>query len=551
MPTDRTGCAERTVNAESRPPPQRIVPGDASAWLHDARASRDVEAAALARHAPHALMQRAGLAVARLALALAPQARRVWVACGPGNNGGDGLVAARHLLRAGLNVHVTLCGDSGRLPEDARRALAEATQAGVALSATCPEAPVDLAVDALLGLGATRAPSAAIAGAIAALGAQRDAIVLAVDLPSGLHADTGQRLGDAAVRATHTLSLLTLKPGLFTGVGRDHAGQIWLDDLGVAGTADRATAQLAGADALDVLVPRAHASHKGSYGDVAVVGGAAGMTGAALLAARAALASGAGRVFVGLLDATAVPYDVLRPELMFRAQWWRSGAATLAQTTVVCGCGGGAAVHEALPVLLHRCTRLVLDADALNAIAAEPALRQPLRSRAARGLTTVLTPHPLEAARLLGSNTASVQADRLRAASALAEELGCIVLLKGSGSVIAAAQTLPLLNPSGNALLASGGSGDVLSGWVGGLWAQLAAARGVNAPAPGQDRAHAAHGNRTAWQAARAAAWLHGHAADRQLVAAPHAPGLRAGDLIEGMRELAAERRAGPAAPPR
>lgn len=540
------------MNTRPSAPPQRIVPGEATAWLHDARASRDIEAAALARHAAHALMQRAGLAVARLALAVAPHARRVWIACGPGNNGGDGLIAARHLLRAGLGLHVTLCGDAARLPEDARRALDEATQAGVTLSAGWPETPVHLVIDALLGLGAARAPQGAIAEAIAAIGTQRGAAVLAVDLPSGLHADTGQRLGGVTVRATHTLSLLTLKPGLFTGAGRDHAGQVWLDDLGVACAADSATAQLAGAAAMDVLLPRAHASHKGSYGDVAVVGGAAGMTGAALLAARAALASGAGRVFVGLLDRSAWACDALRPELMFRPQWWRSEAATLAHTTVVCGCGGGDAVREALPPLLHHGARLVLDADALNAIAADRGLRQALCSRGARGLATVLTPHPLEAARLLGGDTGSVQADRLRAATALARELNCVVLLKGSGSVIAAPQTRPVLNPSGNALLAGGGTGDVLAGWVGGLWAQLAAARSEPPAAVVDGSAHAAHGSRAAWQAAWqaacAATWLHGHAADRQLATAECTPGLRAGDLVERMRELAAVRRASPPA---
>lgn len=283
----------------STPSPTRILPGNSPAALHSVQASRAIEAAALAHHAPHVLMQRAGTAVARLAQAIAPHAQRVWVACGPGNNGGDGLVAARHLHRAGIKVQATLFGDAQRLPDDARQALANALRDGVAVSDRTPDAPCDLAVDALLGLGASRAPRGALAEAIATLKALRTP-VLAVDLPSGLQADTGQRLGAAAVRATHTLSLLTLKPGLFTGIGRDHAGQIWLDALGVSVAADSATARLAGADALQVLAPRAHASHKGSHGDLVVLGGAAGMTGAALLAARAALASGAGRVFVSL-----------------------------------------------------------------------------------------------------------------------------------------------------------------------------------------------------------------------------------------------------------
>jgi hydroxyethylthiazole kinase-like uncharacterized protein yjeF len=504
--------------------PQRILPGNAPAALHDVRASRTLEAAALAQHAPHVLMQRAGTAVARLALAVAPHAQRIWVACGPGNNGGDGLIAARQLHRAGRHVRVTLSGDAQRLPDDARQALADALQDGVAVSGEHPDAPCDLVIDALLGLGASRAPQGALAAAIAAINAMQTQ-VLAVDLPSGLHADTGQRLGVTAVTATHTLSLLTLKPGLFTAVGRDHAGQIWLETLGLPPTNSDATARLLGADTMQVLGPRAHASHKGSHGDLAVVGGAAGMTGAALLAARGALASGAGRVFVSLRDTSGPIFDLQHPELMFRPQWWRSEPATLARGTVVCGCGGGTAVREVLPVLLSRCPRLLLDADALNAMATDEGLRRQLRDRAARGQATLLTPHPLEAARLLGSDVARVQADRLQAASTLAHSEGCVVLLKGSGSVIAAPGELPVINPSGNGLLAGGGTGDVLAGWAGGFWAQLAYTHGDA---------------RSAHLAVQAAVWLHGRAADLQLAQAPHSLALRAGELTERMREAAA-----------
>lgn len=537
------------MNTVHHPHPQPIAPGQASAWLHNVSASRAVEAAALARHAPHVLMQRAGLAVARLALAVAPHARRVWIACGPGNNGGDGLVAARHLQRAGWAVHVTWCGDAARAPDDARRALAEAVHDGLNVSAAPPDGPVDLVIDALLGLGAARAPHGALADAILAIDGQRDAIVLAVDLPSGLHADTGQRIGTVAVHASHTLSLLTLKPGLFTAAGRDHAGQIWLDALGETAAGDAATARLAGADALDVLVPRPHASHKGSYGDVAVVGGAPGMTGAALLAARSALASGAGRVFVGLLDADAPRHDPARPELMFRSQWWRGDAAQIARCTTVCGCGGGTAVRDALPVLLARCPRLVLDADALNAVANDPGLRRQLRQRAGRGLATVLTPHPLEAARLLETDSTAVQANRLRAATGMAQALCCVVLLKGSGSVIAAPDALPVINPSGNGLLASGGSGDVLAGWIGGVWAQLAATHADRTRHGGCAAAKAASPHRLAGLAARAAVWTHGRAADVALARAPHRLALRADDLGDAMREVAAARRSGAAQP--
>jgi hydroxyethylthiazole kinase-like uncharacterized protein yjeF len=338
--------------------------------------------------------------------------------------------------------------------------------------------------------------------------------VLAVDLPSGLHPDTGALLGDAAVAAGATLALLTIKPGCCTGHGRDQAGELWLDTLGV--TADAPTAWLSGAPERR---PRAHATHKGSFGDVAVVGGAAGMVGAAWLAARATLAAGAGRVYCSLLDEGAAPFDPARPELMARAAWWRSAPAVLAQTTVVCGCGGGDAVRAALPPLLSQAGRLVLDADALNAVAADPALLTLLRARPARGLATLLTPHPLEAARLLRTDSAQVQADRLAAARRLADETGATVLLKGSGSVVAAPGRLPHVNPTGNAALASAGTGDVLAGWAAGLWAPQPQAQ--------------------AFDVAVAAAWQHGRAADLH-VADGAANVLRAADLVEAMARQAA-----------
>jgi len=494
--------------------PQPVLPS-ARGWpLHDSTASRTIEQAALAGARTHALMARAGLTVARLAIAVAPQCRSVWVACGPGNNGGDGLVAARHLLALGWQVQVSLLGDATRQPADAADALRQAQQAGVPITSCLPadgHLPAHaLAIDALLGLGSRRAPEGVLAGAVGLL--QRGAApVLAVDLPTGLCGDTGQRLGDAAVQASHTLCLLTLKPGLFTAQGRDHAGRVWLDDLGVGTAPGTATAWLSGPETVDLLLPgRSHAQHKGSFGDVLVLGGAPGMGGAALLAARAALAAGAGRTCLARLDQDAAP-DPQRPELMPRQAADAVQPAMLQRSTVVCGCGGGSAVVPHLPAVLQHAQRLVLDADGLNALAADPALQALLRARAARGQATVLTPHPLEAARLLGCSTTDVQADRLARAQALADRLQATVVLKGSGSVITSPGRLPWINPTGNARLGTGGSGDVLAGWLGGLWSQAA----------GHD-AHAA---------AAAAVWLHGRAAEAGDLRLP----LRAGDLIDAM----------------
>ena len=470
--------------------------------LHGATASRTIESQAAARLPPHTLMQRAGLAAAKLALAVAPNAQHVWIAAGPGNNGGDGLEAALHLHQAGKQVQVSLLGDPARLPPDAAASLARAQLAGVTIATGLPSAmQPDLAVDALLGLGLTRAVEGDLAAAIDRLNALA-APRLAVDLPSGLDGDSGAIHGHAAVNATHTLALLSLKPGLFTGQGRDHAGAIWFDDLGVAAlVAHHAPIAWLGSAACAVpwQQPRRHAQHKGSFGDLIVVGGAAGMAGAALLAGRAGLAAGAGRVHVSVLDPSAPAIDAEWPELMFRQGLWRA-EASVQGATVVCGCGGGDAVRETLPLLLARAPRLVLDADALNAIAADSALQRQLTARAGRvGHATVLTPHPLEAARLVGlADGAAVQRGRLAVAEQLAARFACVVILKGSGSVIAAPCQASIINPTGNARLASAGTGDVLAGWLGGLWASAQASA---QPPP-------------AAQVAQAAVWRHGLAAE-------------------------------------
>lgn len=451
--------------------------------LYGAEPTRNIERAATADQPAHHLMALAGLAVARLAHALAPHARSLWVACGPGNNGGDGLVAATHLHRWaqmsgwGPDVVVTLCADPARLPPDAAHALTQARAAGVRVADAPPDG-YDLAIDALLGLGPLRPPTGRLAEHLKRL--QDSAVpVLCVDLPSGLDADSGKHLLGTLRQplpgARHTLSLLTLKPGLFTADGRDQAGSVWLDDLDVFPSREvPVSAFLHGAAPPQA---RPHAAHKGSHGDVLVIGGqdisvdGAGMTGAAVLAARAALHAGAGRVYLCSLGADdptrSRGWDPVCPELMFRQ--WRAvrGSDLLAQASVVCGCGGGHAVSMALPETLERARSLVLDADGLNAVAVSPALQDALRQRLTRQQTTVLTPHPLEAARLLGSSTAAVMADRLAAARAVSERFGCVCVLKGSGTVVCAPGETPRINASGNVALATAGTGDVLAGLIG------------------------------------------------------------------------------------
>ena len=454
--------------------------------LFDVAATRRIEQLAASALPAHTLMQRAGLAVARLSLALAPHARCIWVACGPGNNGGDGFEAAMHLHRWGKRVVVTWTGaGKNGLPPDAEAARTKALTAGVTFA---DEAPTnfDFCVDALLGIGGdldpVRVGTARMLQWLQTM-ATSTAPCLAVDLPSGLNADTGasSAIHSGAisahfiwVTARFTLSLLTLKPGLFTYEGRDCAGEVWFDDLGIGVPhTDLPSAWLLGASS--VAPPqRLHSSHKGSFGDVAVVGGestrTSHMPGAALLAASAALHAGAGRVFVALLGDSHLTVDTSQPELMFRSP----DALDMRSQVVVCGCGGGDAVKAVLPKVLSTATRLILDADALNAIANDTSLQTLLKARASRkerGFATVLTPHPLEAARLLQTTTAQVQSDRVNAAAQLAELYQATVVLKGSGSVIAAPGQTSRINSSGNALLATAGTGDVLAGMVGAYFA--------------------------------------------------------------------------------
>ncbi len=480
---------------------QKITPGQRHP-LHGVSPTRRIEQSAAAQLSPHTLMQRAGLAVARLALAIAPHAQRIWIACGPGNNGGDGLEAAVHLKMWGKQPIVTWLGSPASASEDTSAAYQRLLEADLSVEAA-PSGNFDLCIDALLGIGSQlREPQGQMADWICQINASA-VPVLAIDCPTGLYADTGQTTA-LHVKASHTLSLLTLKPGLLTAQGRDAAGSVWLDALGLESGVLTELAPTAYLNPAPTDVARLHASHKGSYGDVAVIGGASGMTGAALLAARAALHAGAGRVFVGLLDDSALTVDVQQPELMFRPV----KSLDFSAMTVVCGCGGGQTVRAVLYAILSSSARVVLDADALNEIAFASDLQAALTARAVRQAVTVLTPHPLEAARLLAVTATQVQTDRLAAAQTLARRFACTVVLKGSGSVITSPGQTPVINPTGNGRLATPGTGDVLAGWVG---AQLAAGQ-------------------TAFHAACRAVYWHGALAD----AWPPGAALTAGRLARG-----------------
>ena len=473
--------------------------------LFDVAQTRHLETLATAQNLdPDSLMEKAGLAIAQLALALKPYASCHWIFCGPGNNGGDGLEAATHLHAWGQKVRVVLWQPHLDRPTDSKKALKKIQSLGMAIQDHLPLAEDfqanDLIIDALLGVGlrhnfpvnesASEANNQRIEDWIAdvySVGLP----VLAVDTPSGLNANTGQfqdaTLQTQNIQASHTLQLLNAKPGCFTAHGRDACGTLWLDVLGT--------------EALQEITPCCavlnhppmrrfsglHASHKGTFGDVAIVGGEAlnvrgmGMTGAVDLAASAALHAGAGRVMTcylmnkalgaihqNLQDEASWSHNPVQPEIMSRS----FDALDLSTGVVVCGCGGGVAIQKVLPQVLQETTQLVLDADALNAISQDASLEDLLKKRARLNRVTVITPHPLEAARLLKKDTADVQQDRLQAAKELALLFECTVVLKGSGTIIAKVGQTPVINPTGNARLATAGTGDVLAGLVGARLAQ-------------------------------------------------------------------------------
>lgn len=491
-----------------------------STALYPVSEIREIEQAALASLPAGTLMQRAGAAAAKLALHLLAPAgsdATVLVIAGPGNNGGDALEAAHLLAKEGVHVTALLFADPARLSADAQGAYARARSGAVHFAEACVESlgsttHWSLIIDGLFGIGLARPIGGELREVVESIN-ELHCSVLALDVPSGLDADTGRIIGDSvAIRATHTMTFIANKPGLHTFHGRDHAGEVHVADLGIDRSAYKPPhIHLNSIDAFaDSLRNRPHNSHKGSYGDVIIIGGARGMSGAPVLAARAAAKCGAGRVFAAFLD-EAPTYDSAYPELMFR----RAEDVDMSSGVLVIGPGLGTSrkAHDVLAEALRIISLLVLDADALNLLAAEPELQRRL---AQRGAAAILTPHPLEAARLLGVSTSEVQADRIAAAREMARRFNAVVVLKGSGSVIARIDGETMINTTGNPALATAGTGDVLSGICGALLGQ----------------------SFPAWTAALAATWLHGQAAD-SLVAQGIGPiGMTASELVPVVRTL-------------
>jgi NAD(P)H-hydrate epimerase len=417
----------------------------------------------------YTLMTRAGEAALAALRSQWPLARRLLVVCGPGNNGGDGYVVARFARAAGLEV--VLAAPAGPPAEgDAARAAADWTATGGTVQpwSELLLSRADLVVDALLGTGLARDVGGVLAEVIGAINAAGRP-VLALDLPSGLDGDSG-RVHGVAVRATLTVTFVGLKSGLYLGAGPEHVGRLVCDDLDVGTAAFDGAApalrRIPEGELRALLPRRARAAHKGVHGRVLVVGGGPGMPGAARLTGEAALRAGAGLVTVATHPSHAAALAAGRPELIcIPAEGAADLAAALVAADVVAvgpGLGQSPWASALLAAALAARRPVVVDADALNALAARPA----------QAPHWCLTPHPGEAARLLGLDVAAVQADRLAAVHALAARYGGVAVLKGAGTLVAAAGAAPWVCERGNPGMAAAGMGDVLTGVIAAIAAQ-------------------------------------------------------------------------------
>lgn len=480
--------------------------------LYRTEQSQELDRLAIEAHGipGYTLMERAGRMAYRVLRRRWPDARRICVVCGGGNNAGDGYVVARFAVRDGLAVRVLALVE----PERLQGAAGTAAKAYLELGQTEPfraEAlgDAELIVDALLGTGLDRPVQGRFAQAIEAINASRRP-VLAIDIPSGIHGDTGQIMG-VAVYACATPTFIALKRGLFTGDAPGCTGEVTFSDLEVPATLtggiEPAALRITAADVNPWLGPRRRTAHKGHFGHVLVVGGDRGMGGAVRLATEAAGRLGAGLVTAATRAEHVAPILAARPEVMCRGVAKPEDLEPLFARATVVVLGPGLGRGDWSRALFERCIAfdgpLVIDADGLNQLAQAPRRRG----------NWVLTPHPGEAARLLGCPIAEVQADRFAAVEALQSRLGGVAVLKGAGSLVRSTAVTWLCD-RGNPGMASGGMGDVLSGIIGGLLAQ------------GLDPA----------AAAMSGVWLHALAADR--AAADGERGLLAADLFAHLRRL-------------
>lgn len=450
-----------TVPAHQRRLPDRVYSPD---WLR----REEPDAAQQTGTTLYALMQRAGEAAYQYARRCYPNARRWLVLCGHGNNGGDGYVVATLARAAGIDTTVVACRAARPLPEEAQCAYMTWQKLGDA--ALTPDAPwpdgIDLIIDGLLGTGLSSAPRAPYDALIARANAH-SAPVLALDIPSGLNAQTGACAGEA-IAAAGTVTFIALKPGLLTGRARACVGALHYADLGLSGWLQQHPApmrRLSREHLPGWLTPRSPLAHKGDHGRLLLIGGNAGMGGAIAMAGEAALRSGAGLVRVLTHTQYAAALLMARPELMVQAlsdATLREGLEWADVVVIGPGLGQDDWARSALRTVENCNKPMLWDADALNLLAMSPFKRQ----------NRILTPHPGEAARLLNCRVAEIESDRLLAAQKLVQRYGGTVVLKGAGTVIADESDALALVDVGNPGMATGGMGDVLSGIIGALLGQ-------------------------------------------------------------------------------
>lgn len=480
---------------------------DQATRLYTAEQVRRLDACAIQGHGIPGmdLMERAGRSTFKEARARFPDARNYQVFCGGGNNGGDGYIVARLALEAGLEVTVCALRDSGDLRGDAATAAQLWLEAG-GIAHAWPdgsETDCDLVFDALLGTGLDREPAGDYGAAVDRINGCGKPVI-AVDIPSGLNADTGVAMG-RAVRADLTVTFIGNKRGLFTADGPDHAGTVSFSSLETPVTVQDSESEYGNLipDSLivEMFPPRRRNSHKGSYGWMLGVGGNTGMSGAVRLAGEAALRSGAGKVTLATRRDHSALVNLACPELMVRGVDDRSELDDLVGVVdvVVTGTGLGQTAWSArmLEACLAGAAPVVVDADGLNLLA-----RMQPNPGDTPAENWILTPHPAEAARLLGCKSRDVQSDRVGSALELAQRYRAVIVLKGCGTVVAAPDGRYAICPFGNPGMATAGTGDVLAGVIGAVIAQCpgdlwrAALAGVLAHALAGDLAAAELGER-------------------------------------------------------
>lgn len=432
------------------------------------------------------LMEQAGLAAADIARdrLLTGNRNRILILAGPGNNGGDAFVMARHLRHGWFDVTLVFAGTPEKQPDDARQARQSWIDSGGTVLPDIPAGQTwDAVADGLFGIAGPTLRN--LKGRYLELVQRINCMnlpVLALDIPSGLGSDDGCIYG-AAVRATLTVTFIGLKPGLLTHHGPDYCGDIILREL-VTDTNSLITPGIRALDPAGIRqllpLPRPASNHKGLSGSTGIIGGDRGMIGAAFLAGTAALKLGAGRVYLGLIADNAPAVHTGQPELMLRPVHELLQLSHINCLVIGPGAGTGPDTMLWLEAALQLPVPVVLDADALNLVACYPALAHQLRNRSA---PAIITPHPAEAARLLGTDTATVQNNRVAAATQLAEKFCSYTVLKGAGSICALPLADPgtdgryFINTSGNPGLATAGTGDVLSGMIGAFLSQGLTAR--------------------------------------------------------------------------